>query len=105
LVYDHGYAGGEFRGLIMNPQVVLDLYGQGFYLIVFIVGTVMVPSLLVGLIVSVFQAATQINEQTLSFLPRLIVTILVIMQLGPWILMKLMDFTTNLFLNIPMIIG
>ena len=89
----------------MDPQVVLDLYGQGFYLIVLIVGVVMMPSLLVGLIVSVFQAATQINEQTLSFLPRLIVTILVIMQLGPWILMKLMDFTTSLFVNIPMIIG
>ncbi|MBD5769836.1 flagellar biosynthesis protein FliQ [Marinomonas colpomeniae] len=89
----------------MNPQVVLDLYGQGFYLIVLIVGAVMVPSLLVGLIVSIFQAATQINEQTLSFLPRLIVTILVIMQLGPWILTKLMDFTTGLFINIPMIIG
>ena len=89
----------------MNPQVVLDLYGQGFFLIVLIVGAVMVPSLLVGLIVSIFQAATQINEQTLSFLPRLIVTILVIMQLGPWILTKLMDFTTSLFINIPMIIG
>jgi flagellar biosynthetic protein FliQ len=89
----------------MNPQVVLDLYGQGFYLIVLIVGAVMVPSLLVGLVVSIFQAATQINEQTLSFLPRLIVTILVIMHLGPWILTKLTDFTTNLFINIPMIIG
>ncbi|GAA0836403.1 MULTISPECIES: flagellar biosynthesis protein FliQ [Marinomonas] len=89
----------------MDPQVVLDLYGQGFYLIVVIVGAVMVPSLLVGLLVSIFQAATQINEQTLSFLPRLIVTILVIMQLGPWILTKLTDFTTNLFINIPMIIG
>jgi flagellar biosynthetic protein FliQ len=89
----------------MNPQVVLDLYGQGFYLIVLIVGAVMMPSLLVGLLVSIFQAATQINEQTLSFLPRLIVTILVIMQLGPWILTKLMDFTTNLLVNIPMIIG
>ena len=89
----------------MNPQVVLDLYGQGFYLIVLIVGVVMLPSLLVGLIVSIFTAATPINEQTLSFLPRLIVTILVIMQLGPWILTKLMDFTNNLFINIPMIIG
>ncbi|MEL0637909.1 MULTISPECIES: flagellar biosynthesis protein FliQ [Marinomonas] len=89
----------------MDPQVVLDLYGQGFYLIVVIVAAVMVPSLLVGLIVSIFQAATQINEQTLSFLPRLIVTILVIMQLGPWILTKLTDFTTHLFINIPMIIG
>ena len=89
----------------MDPQVVLDLYGQGFYLIVVIVAAVMAPSLLVGLLVSIFQAATQINEQPLSFLPRLIVTILVIMQLGPWILTKLMDFTTSLFINIPMIIG
>lgn len=89
----------------MDPQVVLSLYGQGFYLIVVIVAAVMVPSLVVGLVVSIFQAATQINEQTLSFLPRLIVTILVIMQLGPWILTKLTDFTTNLFINIPMIIG
>ncbi|MDP5057597.1 flagellar biosynthetic protein FliQ [Marinomonas hwangdonensis] len=89
----------------MDPQVVLDLYGQGFYLIVLIVGVVMMPSLLVGLLVSVFQAATQINEQTLSFLPRLIVTILVIMQLGSWILTKLTDFTTDLLINIPMIIG
>lgn len=89
----------------MDPQVVLDLYGQGFYLIVVIVAAVMVPSLVVGLLVSVFQAATQINEQTLSFLPRLIVTILVIMQLGPWILTELTDFTHSLFINIPMLIG
>lgn len=89
----------------MNPQVVLDLYGQAFYLIVIMVGAVMVPSLVVGLIVSVFQAATQINEQTLTFLPRLIVTILVIIYLGPWLLQKLMDFTTQLFIDIPMIIG
>ena len=89
----------------MDPQVVLDLYAQAFYLIVIMVGAVMVPSLIVGLIVSVFQAATQINEQTLSFLPRLIVTILVIMQLGPWLLQKLTEFTTQLFRDIPMIIG
>ncbi|TDO98302.1 flagellar biosynthesis protein FliQ [Marinomonas balearica] len=89
----------------MDPQVVLDLYGQGFYLIVLLVGAVMVPSLVVGLMVSVFQAATQINEQTLSFLPRLIVTIFTIMHLGSWLLTKLMDFTTQLFINIPMMIG
>lgn len=102
---DYGYFSSKFWDLAMNPQVVLDLYGQGFYLIVLIVGVVMLPSLLVGLIVSIFQAATQINEQTLSFLPRLIVTILVIMQLGPWMLTKLTDFTNTLFINIPMIIG
>lgn len=89
----------------MDPQVVLDLYGQGFYLIVLIVSAVMAPSLAVGLIVSIFQAATQINEQTLSFLPRLIVTIFAIMHLGPWILTTLTDFFNQLFIDIPMLIG
>ncbi|WP_036181242.1 flagellar biosynthesis protein FliQ [Marinomonas sp. MED121] len=89
----------------MDPQVVLDLFGQAFLLIVIMVGAVMVPSLIVGLIVSVFQAATQINEQTLTFLPRLIVTILVIIYLGPWLLQKLVDFTTQLLIDIPLIIG
>ncbi len=89
----------------MNPQVVLDLYGQAFFLIVLIVGVVMLPSLLIGLVVSVFQAATQINEQTLTFLPRLIITILVIIYLGPWLLQELVEFTTQLFVDIPMIIG
>ncbi|MFT2110263.1 flagellar biosynthesis protein FliQ [Marinomonas sp. 2405UD68-3] len=89
----------------MDPQVVLDLYGRGFYLIIILVSALMVPGLIAGLIVSVFQAATQINEQTLSFLPRFIITIGVIMYIGPWILSKLTDFTIQLFTNIPMIIG
>ena len=89
----------------MDPQVGLDVYGQAFLLIVIMVGAVMVPSLVIGLIVSVFQAATQINEQTLTFLPRLIVTILVIIYLGPWLLQELVDFTTQLFIDIPLIIG
>ncbi|MGB2064632.1 flagellar biosynthesis protein FliQ [Marinomonas gallaica] len=89
----------------MDPQIVLDLYGQGFYLIVIIVSALMVPSLVVGLIVSIFQAATQINEQTLTFLPRFIVTIFAIMHLGPWVLTSLTDFFTQLFIDIPMMIG
>lgn len=89
----------------MDPQVVLDIYGRAFYLIVTMVAAVMVPSLVVGLIVSIFQAATQINEQTLSFLPRLIVTIFTIMHLGPWLLTTLSDFFIKLFVDIPMLIG
>lgn len=85
--------------------MILDLYGQGFYLIVVMVSAVMVPSLVVGLMVSVFQAATQINEQTLTFLPRFVVTIFAIMHLGPWLLMSLTDFFNQLFIDIPMLIG
>lgn len=89
----------------MTPEVVLSLFGEAFWLIVLLVAVIIVPSLLVGLVVSTFQAATQINEQTLSFLPRLLVTILVIMWAGPWILTQLTEHFIRLMKNIPYIIG
>ncbi|HEY0891936.1 MAG TPA: flagellar biosynthetic protein FliQ [Cellvibrio sp.] len=63
------------------------------------------PGLIVGLIVSMFQAATQINEQTLSFLPRLIVTLITLMMAGPWLLTKFMDLFNRLFSSVPSLIG
>lgn len=89
----------------MTPEVVLSLFGEGLYIAVIVVAVVVGPSLAVGLLVSVFQAATQINEQTLSFLPRLLVTLITIMLLGPWLLTKFTDFFTRLFMDIPMLIG
>lgn len=76
----------------MNESDVLHLFGDALYLVIVIVAMVVVPSLLVGLVVSVFQAATQINEQTLSFLPRLLATLVAIMVGGPFILTQLSDF-------------
>jgi flagellar biosynthetic protein FliQ len=89
----------------MTPQVVLDLLGEAFFLVVTIVLVIVGPSLMVGLIVSVFQAATQINEQTLSFLPRLIMTLATIMMTGPWLLGRLMDLFNRLIYDIPHLIG
>jgi len=89
----------------MNPQVALDLFGDAFYLIVIIVLVIITPSLLVGLVIATFQAATQINEQTLSFLPRLIITLAVIMWAGPWVVGKITDYFNFLFHNIPILIG
>lgn len=89
----------------MTPEVALNLFGNAFYLTVVMVLVIVGPSLLVGLIVATFQAATQINEQTLSFLPRLIITLATIMVTGPWLLMKLMDLFEELMLAIPNIIG
>ncbi|MCP4596513.1 flagellar biosynthesis protein FliQ [Neptuniibacter sp.] len=89
----------------MTPEVVLSLFGEAFWLIVLLVSVIIVPSLIVGLVVSTFQAATQINEQTLSFLPRLLITLLVIMWAGPWILNKLMEHFSGLVKNIPYLIG
>ncbi len=84
----------------MTPETVIDIFGQALFLVVVLVAAIIVPSLLVGLVVSVFQAATQINEQTLSFLPRLLATLAAIMILGPWIIQELMELSHYIFENI-----
>ncbi|MGB0468036.1 MAG: flagellar biosynthesis protein FliQ [Pontibacterium sp.] len=89
----------------MTPDAVLDLYGEAFFLIITLVVVIVLPSLIVGLMISMFQAATQINEQTLSFLPRLIITLLMITWAGPWIVGKIKDLFSFLFHNIPYFIG
>lgn len=89
----------------MTPEVALDIIREALWLIVLLVTLIIGPSLIVGLIVSIFQAATQINEQTLSFLPRFIVTILVIIVGGPYMITAVLDFTNNLITNIPFVIG
>jgi len=89
----------------MTPEVVMDLFAEAFYLTVLMVVVIVGPSLIVGLVVSMFQAATQINEQTLSFLPRLIMTLATIMVAGPWLITRFMDLFDRLFNNIPYLIG
>ncbi|HFX1622379.1 TPA: flagellar biosynthesis protein FliQ [Pseudomonas aeruginosa] len=89
----------------MTPEVALDLFREALWLTAMIVGVLVVPSLLVGLVVAMFQAATQINEQTLSFLPRLMVILLTPIVLGPWLLRQLMEYTQTLIGNIPLLIG
>lgn len=89
----------------MTPEVAAGLFGDALYLVVIMVAVLVLPSLLVGLVISTFQAATQINEQTLSFLPRLLVTLLTIMATGPWLIRELMDFTNRLVNSVPNLIG
>lgn len=89
----------------MTMDVAIQLLREALFLIVMLVGLIVGPGLLIGLVVAVFQAATQINEQTLSFLPRLLVTLLTMMMAGPWILTRLTDFMTSLYMNIPILIG
>lgn len=89
----------------MTPEVVIDLFAQALTLVIVMVCVLIVPGLLVGLVISTFQAATQINEQTLSFLPRLIVTLIALMLAGPWLITKLTDFTTELITHINHYIG
>ena len=89
----------------MTPGDALSVFGEGLFLVVIIVCVAVLPSLVVGLIVSIFQAATQINEQTLSFLPRLLATLLTLMAAGPWIMGSIIDFTHGLFDTIPQMVG
>jgi flagellar biosynthetic protein FliQ len=89
----------------MTPEVAVDIFREGLWMTAVIVGVLVVPSLVVGLVVAMFQAATQINEQTLSFLPRLLVMLLTLIWAGPWLVRELMEYTQDLITNIPLIIG
>jgi flagellar biosynthetic protein FliQ len=88
----------------MGPEVYIDILGDALLLVIMLVSAIILPSLAVGLIVAVFQAATSINEQTLSFLPRLIVTLLALIFGGHWLVQKLMDYTIRLISSIPNVI-
>ncbi|KQQ57139.1 flagellar biosynthesis protein FliQ [Pseudomonas syringae] len=89
----------------MTPEVAVDLFREALWLTTVLVAILVVPSLICGLIVAMFQAATQINEQTLSFLPRLLVMLLTLIVTGPWLLGVFMDYVLNLYNSIPTLIG
>jgi len=89
----------------MTPEMVLTVAQKALEVTLLLTGIILLPALAVGLLVSMFQAATQLNEQTLSFIPKLGVTFLTLMMAGPWLLTLLMDFTQRLISEIPMIIG
>ncbi|WP_096739257.1 flagellar biosynthesis protein FliQ [Pseudoalteromonas atlantica] len=89
----------------MEPEIFVDILSDALFLVIKLVSAIVVPGLLVGLVVAVFQAATSINEQTLSFLPRLLITIGALIVGGHWLTQELMDFFTGLVLLIPEIAG
>lgn len=89
----------------MSPEVFVDVLRDALFLVILLVSAIILPSLFVGLIVAVFQAATSINEQTLSFLPRLIVTLLALIFGGHWFVRVIMEYTNELILSIPTVVG
>lgn len=89
----------------MSPESISDLMREGLFIAMVMVAVIIIPSLVVGLIVSVFQAATQINEQTLSFLPRLIITMMTLVFAGSWLGMLVHDFALKLLTELPSLIG
>jgi flagellar biosynthetic protein FliQ len=89
----------------MTPTTVIDLGRQALELTLLVSAPLFIAALVTGLIVSIFQAATQINEQTLSFVPKLVATFITLVLAGPWMITQLTDFIRRLFENIPAMIG
>ncbi|EMR11966.1 flagellar biosynthesis protein FliQ [Methylophaga lonarensis MPL] len=89
----------------MTPETVLTVMQQTLEVITILIALILLPALFIGLLVSMFQAATSINEQTLTFIPKLLITILVLMMAGPWMLNLVISYTLRLFEDIPFLIG
>ena len=89
----------------MGAQQVIELGQNAVLTILLVAAPLLGISLFVGLAVSIFQATTQIQEQTLAFIPKIVAVFVAILIFGPWMLSKLVDFTSNLFLNMHHMIG
>ena len=89
----------------MRPETVLEIGREALWLVVLLSGPILGVALAVGLTVGVIQAATQIQEMTLSFIPKISAVAAVIFLVGPWMLRLLITFTQRLFLEIPGLVG
>lgn len=89
----------------MTPESVVTLGQQAIELTLMISAPLLLSALLIGLVVSIFQAATQINEQTLSFIPKIVGIFVALIIAGPWMITMMVDFMRRLFGNIPWMIG
>ena len=89
----------------MTPENVMDLAHKTLLVTSMIAAPMLLIALITGLVIGMLQAATQINESTLSFIPKLLMLVLTLFATGPWILRMLIDFTHDLFASIPAMIG
>ncbi|MCB1694813.1 MAG: flagellar biosynthesis protein FliQ [Halioglobus sp.] len=89
----------------MTPEAVIDIGHEALFLTMMLAGPLLISALVVGLLIGVFQAATQIQEMTLSFIPKLMALVLALFIAGPWMLRVLTDFSLRLFLAIPGLLG
>ncbi|ADL55088.1 MAG: flagellar biosynthesis protein FliQ [Nitrosomonadales bacterium] len=89
----------------MTPESVMTLGQQAIELTLLLSAPLLLSALAIGLVVSIFQAATQINEQTLSFIPKLVGIFVVLVIAGPWMVTMMVDFIRRLYGNIPWMVG
>lgn len=85
----------------MTPEMVMDLAYQGMRITVIMAAPLLLTALAIGLLVSLFQAATQINEMTLSFIPKILGVFGLLLLGGPFFLQQITEFTRELILNLP----
>jgi flagellar biosynthesis protein FliQ len=89
----------------MNSTAVISILSQAIEMTLLVSAPLLLTALAVGLLVSIFQAATQINEMTLSFIPKMIGVFAAIVIAGPWMIQLLVDYTQRLFATIPALAG
>lgn len=89
----------------MNGEFVISLVEKGVYTILIVSGPLLLLALVVGLIISIFQATTQIQEQTLAFVPKIVAVLVGIVFFGPWMLSKMISFTYEIFSNLYRYVG
>ena len=85
----------------MTPELVMTIGRQAVEMTLILSGPLLLAALVIGLIISIFQAATQINEQTLSFIPKLLAVAATMVLAGPWIVAVIVDYTRGVLTNIP----
>ena len=90
---------------MMTPEVVMELGQQTLMMVALLAGPLLIAALAVGLLIGLFQAATQIQEMTLSFFPKLAALAIALVIGGPWMLRTIVEFTTELFMQIPALVG
>ncbi len=85
----------------MTPELVIDIGKDAMMMVLMISAPILVVSLLIGVLISVFQAATHIQEQTLTFVPKILGVLAAIVIFGSWMLNVMLSYTSNLFINLP----
>ena len=89
----------------MTPEYVIEVGKQAIFVLLLVSAPILLAALVTGLLVSIFQAATSINEATLSFIPKLVVMFLTLIFAGPWMLQIMVDYMRRLFESLPQIVG
>lgn len=89
----------------MSSEFVISLAKNGIYTILLVTGPLLILALAVGLIVSIFQATTQIQEQTLAFIPKIVAVLVGLVFFGPWMLTRMVEFAANIFENLNKFVG